>query len=306
MLRLEATPADAALRREFELWLGEKEAHSVEYQKVRHTWSGMGRIPHDAHAGGKRTSNVSPLAVRRSRVMRWMAAGAAVTAACLALVLFPVIQKHVLADYTTGTAELREIVLPDGSVVYLDAGSAIAVGYAQGRRSVTLIEGQAFFSVVGDNERPFTVVADEVSVTVTGTAFDVRKTPHNVFVGVQSGSVEVTTANPAKRDRLTVGQRMVFDRQLRTVSRGEIAVAVVASWRARRLIVYDAIFADVVEELGRHMPGAIVIQDSSLNRLVVSGIFDLARPREALEGLAISQHAKVIQITPYLTIVSAP
>jgi transmembrane sensor len=306
VLRLEAAPSDDALRKEFELWLEEKDSHRAEYQKVRHAWAGMGRIPRDFASDVAGSAAVVQIPPRRRRGVRWLAAGAALAAACLAFVLFPVIQKHMLADYVTGTAELREIVLPDGSVAHLDAGSAIAVDFAGNRRAITLVAGQAFFSVVRDRQRPFTVQADEVAVTVTGTAFDVRKTSDSVSVAVQSGTVEVSTADRAEPDRLTLGQSLVFDRRSRTVSRREVPATEVASWRSRRMIFHDASFADVVEELGRHMPGAIVVRDTSLNRQAVSGIFDLTRPQEALEGLAVSQRATITRITPYLTVVSAP
>jgi len=311
VIRLDAAPADNALREEFERWLKEKATHRSEYQKVRHTWSGMGRIPKDFAVGGKPAGAVMQIPVmqvpvRKQRRVRWMAAGVALAAACLALVLFPVIQKHVKADYLTGTAELREVTLPDGSVAHLDAGSAIAVDYVENRRSVTLLAGQAYFSVVADAARTFVVTADEVSVEVTGTAFDVRKTRDKVSVSVESGTVEVATPGADQRDRLTIGESLVYDRTLRTASRGRIQATEVATWRVRKLIVYDSTVGDIVEELGRHMAGLIVVRDNALSRQVVSGIFDLSRPHEALEGLAVTQKASVTQITPLLVIVSGP
>lgn len=306
VLRLEAAPADGDLRKEFERWLEQSETHRAEYRKVQHTWSRLGEVPRDAPVGKAAPDKVVRLARRRSHRVRWISAGAALAAACLALVLFPVIQRHILADYVTGVAELRDIVLPDGSVAYLDAGSAIAIDYRPDGRAVTLLAGRAFFEVVKDSGRPFTVHADEASVVVTGTAFDVRKAPDSISVAVQSGSVDVALAGLRESNRLTGGQLLVYDRRTRAASLREISPAQVASWRSRQLIVYDTTFADVVEELGRHMPGAIVVRDKSLNGQLVSGVFDLSRPHEALGGLAGSQRAGLTQITPYLVIVTAP
>lgn len=299
ILRLEAAPADGDLRQEFEQWLDQSEAHRAEYLKVRHTWTRLGKVPRD---------NVVQLTQPKPKPhrIRWIAVGAALAAACLALVLFPVIQRHVLADHVTGVAELREVVLPDGSAAWLDAGSAIAVDYRPDNRAVTLLGGRAFFEVVKDSGRPFTVRADEASVVVTGTAFDVHKAADAISVTVQSGSVDVALQGLREGNRLTGGQGLVYDRQTRTVSLKEVALPQVASWRLRRLVVYDTTFGDVIEELGRHMPGAVVVRDGALNRRMVSGVFDLARPHEALEGLAGSQRATVTRITPWLVIVSPP
>lgn len=306
ILRLEAAPADGNLRKEFERWLEQSEAHRAEYGKVQHTWSRLGKVPHNAPLGNAAPDNVVRTARRKSHRVRWIAAGAALAAACLALVLFPVIQRHILADYVTGVAEMRDVILPDGSVACLDAGSAIAIDYRPDNRAVTLLSGRAFFEVVKDSGRPFTVHADEASVVVTGTAFDVRKAPDAISVAVQSGSVDVALTGLRESNRLTAGQGLVYDRQARDVSLREISPSQVASWRSRRMIVYDTTFADVVEELGRHMPGAIVVRDKSLNGQLVSGVFDLSHPYEALEGLAGSQRAGLTQITPYLVIVTAP
>jgi transmembrane sensor len=299
ILLLEASPLDGALRAAFEAWLAESEGHRAEYDKVRHTWSRLGKMPAEA------PTDVMRSAPRHARP-RWIVTGLAAVAACLALVLFPVVQRHVLADYVTGVAELREIVLPDGSIASLDAGSAIAVDYRPGYREIVLLEGRVFFDVVPDRSRRFVVRAEEASVVVTGTTFDVRKAPESIAVAVQSGSVEVSLAGTREANPLSAGQELVYDRQAHIASVRDVAPAQVASWRSRRMVVYDVTFGDVIEELGRHMTGAIVVRDKSLNRQLVSGVFDLSQPREALEGLAGSQRATLTRITPYLMIVSAP
>lgn len=304
-LRLDAAPADAALRAEFERWLDQDAAHRMAFRMVQYTSatidSGRG-VMGDAP---KAADVVRPPVDRAPRRVRWLAAGAALAAAFLAFVTFPILQKHILADYVTGVAELREIVLPDGSVAYLDAGSAIAVNYRQDARSITLLSGQAFFDVTRNPERPFHVEADKVSVVVTGTSFGVNRTVDSVSVAVQSGTVEVALAAAGGMSRLSAGERWIYDQKTGVVDRRDVQPANVSSWRSRRLIVHDEKLGDILEEIGRHTPGAIVVRDGSLNRRIVSGVYDLSRPAEALEALLGSQRARVIQITPYLTIVSA-
>jgi transmembrane sensor len=303
-LRLEATPSDASLKEAFERWLEQSEAHRAAYRMVQYTSATLDEGPRGLPAGASRADGVVQLPLRRPRRARWIA-GAALIAACLALVLYPVVQKHMLADYVTGVAELRDIALPDGSIASLDAGSAIAVDYREDARKITLLSGQAFFEVVRNAKRPFEVDADKVSVVVTGTAFGVNKTPHSVSVAVQSGTVEVALRGSDGRDRLSMGQSWTYDRQTEAVTRGDVQPANVASWRSRRLVVHDATFDDILEEIGRHMPGAIVVRDRSLKQQMVSGVYDLSRPSEALEALAGSQRARLTQFTPYLVVISA-
>jgi transmembrane sensor len=120
---------------------------------------------------------------------------------------------------------------------------------------------------------------------------------------VQSGTVEVS-AGGAPPVLLLRGQRVVVDRASGGIMRGDVAPEQVASWRTRRLIVHDATLDDVVEELGRHHAGLILLSDRTLGRQLVTGVFDLTRPVEALTALAESQSGKLTEITPYLLVIS--
>jgi len=304
IVRLEGAPGDEGLQQQFERWLEQSESHRAAYRSVQYTWARLGRLPRDRATREAASHTVVALPSRRPRRVRWLAAGAALAAACLALIAFPVIERHVLADHATGVAELREIVLPDGSVATLDAGSAIALDYRDGARAVSLLSGQAFFQVLPDAGRPFRVQTGELAVLVTGTAFNVNSTPDAISVSVASGSVEVTTPASSEQARLGAGDRVSFDRRARVSSRGQVPLSHVASWRSRRLVVHEASVAEVVAELGRHQSGVIVVYDRSLDAQTVSGVFDLSQPHEALNALAESQGARLTQFTPYLQVIS--
>lgn len=304
LLRLEASPGDGALRREFESWLRQDETHRAAFRSAEHTWTRLGKLPPESIAPSVPSNGGLPLKPSRRPRAFWAGAGALLAAACLLLVAAPMIQRHLQADHMTGVAELRDVVLPDGSLASLDADSAIAVDYSEGERKVTLLAGQAFFQVHPNPDLPFRVTAADVSVRVTGTAFSVDKLASTIAIAVQSGRVEVTSAGAAEVSRLGAGDRLFVDRQTRSVKRDQVVVSTVASWRARQLVVHDATVGDMVEILGRHLPGLIVLRDPSLSGRSVSGVIDLARPREALNALAESQHGKLSQITPYLSVIT--
>lgn len=304
LLRLEASPADGALRQQFESWLQQDEAHRAAYRSAQHTWTRLGKLPPQLIPEAAAPENVFPLRAPKRRRVFWASAGAMLVAACLLLVVAPVIQRHLEADHFTGVAELNEVVLPDGSMVNLDAASAIAVDFSGSERRVVLLDGQAFFQVSPNPDRFFRVTAADVSVRVTGTAFGVDKLASTVTVSVQSGNVEVSSPGAAEVSRLGAGDRLVFDRRTSSVKREQVMPSMIASWRAQRLVVQDATVGDMVEVLGRYIPGVIIVRDGSLNRQSISGVIDLAEPREALNALAQSQHGKLSQITPYLSVIS--
>jgi transmembrane sensor len=310
LMRLQAAPHDAAVRAGLDAWLDASEAHRRAWQSVSRVWRLSESLPAaEAPASEPVSDPVSDKVVafpQTRRTGRILGIAAAALAACVALYFAPVLQLRLQADHMTGVGELSEVTLEDGSVVQLDGGSAMAVRYDAARREVVLMAGRAFFKVAAAKDRPFVVVADDVTVTVTGTAFDVRSGSDGVSVAVQSGNVEVGVDGGARlAGTLTRGQRLSIGRGSGQVARSEIAAEDVASWRARRLVVDGVALGEVVEELGRHHHGVILLPDRSLAERRITGVFDLSRPVEALNAIARTQHGSVMEITPYVLVVSA-
>lgn len=103
--------------------------------------------------------------------------------ACLILGVFctwTVMQKSSDDDFSkpytviTEKGQKTTVILPDGTKVWLNSASRLSydMSYAHSDRDVKL-EGEAYFEVAKDTERPFTVHTDDYRVTALGTAFNV-------------------------------------------------------------------------------------------------------------------------------------
>ncbi len=102
------------------------------------------------------------------RILPGMAVAA--TVACL-WIAGPGLWLRWQADALTGAGEMLVVTLPDGSRADLNSGTALAYDFAEGRRHVTLLQGEAWLDVIHDPAHPFTVDAGATEVTVKGTAF---------------------------------------------------------------------------------------------------------------------------------------
>ena len=177
--------------------------------------------------------------------------------------------------------------------------------YGTARREVALLSGRAFFEVVLAADRPFVVAVDDATVTVTGTAFDVRSSAQTTSVAVQSGTVEVALDHGRRRAAtLTRGERLDIDRKSDRIARSDIPPDDVATWRQHRLVVDKATVAEVVDELRRHYSGVVLLRDGALADRLVSGIFDLRHPVEALQAAVRTHDGSVTRITPYVVVIS--
>ncbi|RYU92122.1 FecR family protein [Mucilaginibacter terrigena] len=89
-----------------------------------------------------------------------------------------------------------QIILPDGTHVWLNAGSSLQfpVAFTGDQRNVTL-KGEAYFEVAKNKRKPFIVAANNVNVQVLGTHFNVMAYGNepSVKTTLLEGSVMVTT-----------------------------------------------------------------------------------------------------------------
>jgi transmembrane sensor len=320
-IRLHDAPDDEVARAELEEWLAQSDAHARAWARTKKAWLQMGQVPaafaHEwprrrsararartAMFGRGRAEHLHP-APRRRFGLRRVVFG---LAACLAVALvLPSAQIWISADYMTAVAEIRQVALEDGSTVHLGADSAIEVKFADRWRQVTLLRGEAFFEVAPDRARPFSVHADDLDVTVTGTAFDVGFTERSFSVAVASGSVRVSRAGLGSSGAvdLTPGQGILIDRA--TGERTDTAPSprTVAAWRTGRLIVENAPLPEVVAAIGRYRSGAIYVADAALREKRVTGGYDLRDPERALRLLVAPYGGIVTEYTPWLLVLSS-
>jgi transmembrane sensor len=232
-------------------------------------------------------------------------AAAGLAAALSVVILQPAISVWLRADYSTGVAETRQIRLQDGSIAFLGADSAIEVAYDASRRRIRLLSGQAYFEVQKDSARPFHVEAGTVDTVDLGTAFDVRLRPDGVSVAVNQGSVAVTSpvTSQALATPLVAGDwvRVEWGGAVR---RGTDAPELAGGWRSGMLAVKDEAITDVIDEIGRHYRGKIIIASGELGAKRVTGVYDLKKPVDAIHAVAQALGAHARQVSPWLIVVS--
>lgn len=292
LVRLHSGTAGAEDRRAFAAWRGSSLAHEVAAQEAEALWQGLGT------AGAQSRARSA-----RGRVTRrTMIAGGVLASLGLAAAVSGPLRRQLAADYSTGVGEARAVDLPDGSQVWLNASSALALDYSATKRGVRLIAGQGYFTVRPDAARPFVVEAANGWTRAVGTAFDVDLRPDGVAVTVVEGVVAVGLAGGA-----AAGVTLHADQALEYGPRGLAAPQAVdpgiaTAWRRGKLIFNRRPLADVVGELQRHTHSRIVIAGSSLKALEVTGVFDLNDPQAVLETIEQTLPVRVLRL-PLLNLI---
>lgn len=293
-------------RHELARWLGADPRHAETYAEVAKIWQVLDRMPEiDESESAAAPTQAEPVRPRtHGRLWTLAALAAAITIA--GVILW---QPHAAARFTavaqTEAGGWRRLDLPDGSVIRLNAESAVDVRFTARERGVRLVRGEANFAVEKDHRRPFVVRAGLVDVRAVGTAFDVRLRAEAVDVLVTDGKVRVEDAARSESvlpptaatevsslrneaaappvappDVLSAGHRATVtlapthapvQAVVAPISAEEAARA--RAWQDRRLTFEDVSLAELVEEFNRYNQHQLVIVDKRIGEHRFGGTF---------------------------------
>lgn len=223
-------------------------------------------------------------------------------AATVAVLILSVVLKHSLkSDFSSSIGERRDLAFSDGSEIKLNSNSEINTSITDTGRSIELIKGEAFFQVASDKSRPFTVQVSDTTVTVTGTAFSVRRYSDKVRVSVQEGRVEVQ-ANNGPAETLGAGDSGTSFENMKEIELSKVSSTEFA-WLRNRLVFHDQPMSTVVEEIKRYHSGVILLVGDDLRNARVSGNFSLDDPTSTLQTLAQINDFELLRLSRYLLII---
>lgn len=288
LLRMSSGQAGPEDERALEAWLSRSEAHRRQFAEVHRLWRELDQLPESAwleSEPARQRPRWLPFAMAASLAMVLLAGGLVWRS------LSGVAPAPSQWQYATQTAELRSLALEDGSAIELGARSRISVAYGGDTRQVVLQDGEAFFDVARDVERPFLIDVGVGTVRVLGTAFSIHRNGGQVTVAVARG--EVAVSRGSHRATLTAGQRLRLS-QTELYRLEDLPTGEVATWREGRRVFRDSPLADVVADLNRYSPVPVVIADTRLAGMRVTGAFDnFADVAAVLETIELSLSARV-------------
>jgi transmembrane sensor len=187
------------------------------------------------------------------------------------------------AVISTERGEIRLVPLKDGSTVLLNTQSSVRVKYDAGQRFVTLLKGEAYFSVARDEKRPFIVAVNGCRLRTVQAGFRVRKLDRDpVDVLVSQGQVDVAALNEAAAANtlaLMANMRLILaDRNGRSTGEHPQPVAPEAvtrelAWREGKLAFEGESLKQAADAFARYSDTRIQIQDPGLAREPVTGLF---------------------------------
>lgn len=203
-----------------------------------------------------------------------------------------------------------EITLPDGTHVFLNAGSRLIYPefFVDKTREVFLA-GEAFFDVAHDEKQPFVVQTTDIRVRVLGTQFNISAYPSENIIETMltSGKVRLEQNNSglfSETTEMKPGQLAAFNKVERTTRLEEVDYEYYTLWKDGLLKFESTDLSRIVKRLERYYNIRFKYDNPFLGGVRITGKLDLNGTREdVLENLAAAATVEISQIgKEYFTI----
>jgi len=225
--------------------------------------------------------------------------------------LFSKNNTHVIAENSITWQEIQSpvgmrshIVLPDGTDLWLNAGSKIRYGipFIRENRQVDLI-GEAFLCVVKNENSPFLVHTGNTDVKVLGTRFNVKAYPEDkqIEVALKKGSVEFYfTKNNGKKvfAKLKPNDYLILNKENNKVTKNNKDITKYISWHENVMIFDDTPMLEVASTLERWYGVKVVIASNEIKNYKFTTTFENEPLFRVLELLELSSPKLSISYTP--------
>lgn len=190
----------------------------------------------------------------------------------------------------------KELVLPDSSHIWLNAGSSIDYpAVFQGNERNVSLTGEAFFDITHDPAHPFVIRTGALRTRVMGTSFNIKAYPEDsaIAVSVVTGRVSVSSAK-ASVDLLPDQQAVYGKSADKLIAQPCPGAGALAAWKEGKLQFRNKPLHEVVRTLERRYAVSVRVDERARECPVLHADFDDNEPvSRILEMLAVSLNGKV-------------
>ena len=233
-----------------------------------------------------------------------------ITGILLMFVVFSVLcfglwqKKEQLSPHDThivaGKGIRKKVVLPDGTLVWLNAGSKLSydTGFNQQKIRQVFLIGEAFFDVAHRKSQPFIVHTEKISVKVLGTAFNIQAYPGenkseatlirgSIELSVNDQSGQKVILNPSEKFAFSTEKKTMVIDHVEPVKIGNDEYIEETSWKDNQLVFQNETLEDLKPRLERWFNIQISIRSEQPKHYRFTGVFKNESINDALMAMQL-------------------
>nr|WP_288499821.1 FecR domain-containing protein [uncultured Pseudomonas sp.] len=285
-------PVSAQQQRAWQQWLAARPEHAAAWQRVEAISSQFARLPAGTRRRAVAQALRSPARSRRQVLGLFAVLGGA---GLLAAAGQGRSWRTWLASERTGTGEIRDLRLADGSHLWLGSRTAVDIDYSASTRLLRLLQGEVLLDTAKD-PRPLLLDTRHGRLQALGTRFSVREGEGFTLLSVFAGAVRIDPSPARAAQVLQAGQQVRFSAS--DISASEPADPARQAWSRGVLLANDRRLDDFIAELADYVPGYLGC-DPRVADLRLVGAYPLGDTGRILDALAGSLPIRVNRRLPW-------
>lgn len=193
---------------------------------------------------------------------------------------------------------ISQTILPDSTIIYLNAGSKVIYSINTNRRKREVyLTGEAWFKVSHNPQSPFVVHTDYYDVNVLGTEFNVKAYPGDkrIETTLEKGMVQISSSEKLKiagNIILNPGEQLVYNKDKKKAQVVQVNTRFFTSWKDNKLEFIKMSLKDLIVLLERRYGVNIKVEDPEILKYHYSGTI---KNESILELLDILGHTLAIR-----------
>jgi transmembrane sensor len=295
----------AGEHKEFDKWLALNSSNQSEFDKFRLFWEQLGDAYKtsevDIEKGWKKVRQQT-IAQNKSRVIniRYVFAVAAAVVLMVSIATFLFVRENKIGmgtnAYTIITSDnINEFTLADGSIISLNKQSQLKISGRFNRKFRTVeLQGEAFFDVARNEEKPFVIYTGNTAVEVLGTSFNIRanEAEKNITVTVNSGQVMFYSLDKKNKSvKLEKGEEGNYNKDLKKITEVTSTDPNYLAWKTGVLQFNETPVREVLEAVGK-VYGVSVVFENGEEAGTFTGKFDNVPLQEVMDVLSLTLDIK--------------
>lgn len=196
-------------------------------------------------------------------------------------------------EYQSEKGSFSMVRLNDGSKIWLNSKTRLTIDEKKSGEMVAQLDGEAYFEMVPDPLRSFTVDLGNLKVKDIGTTFNIRayKNEQQISTLLVSGKIELSDKSNKKLLSMNQGEYVQFNKQNDSLLSMKVDPSYITAWKEGRFVFIDMSLAQICHELGNWYDVEFIVTDSALaNTHYTSIIKRTTTVNHVLKVLSFTDH----------------
>lgn len=273
--RVLANEASVEEQQQLELWRKQHTGHELQYKEMLHIWNNATPDWVDTEKAWKKFEQRLPQQSKGTLLNKiFRIAAAVILVSGLGLALGRYWMGSSLQTIQTAANEVKQISLPDGSTVWLNQQSLLSFekSFKGDIRAVSL-EGEAFFEVAKNPEKPFIITSEQSVTQVLGTSFNLNtRKGEEATLAVVTGKVSFSSPQTKNEVIVVANESAIISKEGQAVKSDKSDLNAFA-WKTNTLSFNDASLKEVFASLEHYFGIKMAVEDERIYNCHFTGEF---------------------------------